>query len=234
MSKHLSAILTVWTSVDEQLERQFNAWYSREHVLERVDVPGFRTGTRYRAVEGTPMFLAVYELDDALVIAGDDYLHCLNHPTPDTLENMPRFRDVERGVFDVRARIGRGHGGAAYSLRFDPKDSPEADVSRWFDGQLKTLLAQLPKINSAQYWTVNRKAIEETSKRPALERRLRGDKDKIWDHAILMEGESLDDIREAVEQTGIEDFIKGLSNETRATTYRLIATHLHDPGSGRD
>lgn len=42
-----NGMLFVATDVAAQDEADFNQWYDREHVEERVRVPGFLSGTRY-------------------------------------------------------------------------------------------------------------------------------------------------------------------------------------------
>ena len=56
-SPTLPGILFVWTSADPEHERDFNRWYDREHVEERVRIPGFVSGTRYQSVRGPRKYL---------------------------------------------------------------------------------------------------------------------------------------------------------------------------------
>ena len=58
-----TAILAVWNEVDPANEPDFNDWYLREHVPERLSVPGMNRGRRYRAEAGTPRYMAFYEAD---------------------------------------------------------------------------------------------------------------------------------------------------------------------------
>jgi hypothetical protein len=34
-------LLAVWADVDPEVEAEFNEWYDKEHVPERLAVPGF-------------------------------------------------------------------------------------------------------------------------------------------------------------------------------------------------
>jgi hypothetical protein len=45
-------------------EDAFDRWYNDVHVPEILACPGWRSARRYRSVDGDPMFLAVYELED--------------------------------------------------------------------------------------------------------------------------------------------------------------------------
>jgi hypothetical protein len=55
-------------------EDEFNAWYDTEHVPERLAVPGFETGLRFVCIEGTPRYLAMYDLAKPDVLDTPDYL----------------------------------------------------------------------------------------------------------------------------------------------------------------
>ncbi len=52
MNDSQNGMLFVATDVATQDDADFNRWYDREHVEERVRVPGFLSGTRYRALQG--------------------------------------------------------------------------------------------------------------------------------------------------------------------------------------
>ncbi len=56
-------VLTVRVDVSPEKEDEFNAWYNEDHIPALVKVEGVRSAKRYRAVEGTPKYLAVYELE---------------------------------------------------------------------------------------------------------------------------------------------------------------------------
>ncbi len=34
--------LAVWSGIDADTEDDYNAWYEREHMFERIEVPGIR------------------------------------------------------------------------------------------------------------------------------------------------------------------------------------------------
>ena len=55
------------------VQERLDEWYQREHLSERLAVPGFRTGRRYRGSGDGPGFLALYETDDVGVLASPAY-----------------------------------------------------------------------------------------------------------------------------------------------------------------
>ena len=54
-------LLVVHTDVDPAHEDEFHAWYNDDHIPALVGQPGFIRARRYRAVEGQPKYLAIYE-----------------------------------------------------------------------------------------------------------------------------------------------------------------------------
>ena len=68
-----SGLLLVMMDIDPEHEEDFNRWYDEEHVPERKAIPGFLTARRYRAVEGGPKYLAIYEMDSPEVLDSEAY-----------------------------------------------------------------------------------------------------------------------------------------------------------------
>jgi hypothetical protein len=54
-------------------EDEFTAWYDTEHIPERTAVPGFETGLRFVCIDGTPKYLAMYDLAQADVLDSPAY-----------------------------------------------------------------------------------------------------------------------------------------------------------------
>jgi hypothetical protein len=50
------------TDVAPENERDYNAWYDEEHLFTLCKVPGVISARRFKAVEGAPPYLALYEL----------------------------------------------------------------------------------------------------------------------------------------------------------------------------
>jgi hypothetical protein len=57
------AVLIVTVEVAEEDVDELNRWYEEEHRPEKLSLPGYLTMRRYRAADGSPTFLAIYELD---------------------------------------------------------------------------------------------------------------------------------------------------------------------------
>ncbi len=99
-------------SVDEH-----DDWHTHEHMPERLGVPGFLRGSRWKAVRGEPAYLVLYEVAHLDVLTSAPYLQRLNAPTPWTTRMMPAYRNMTRGLCVVRASHGHGLGGQALLIR---------------------------------------------------------------------------------------------------------------------
>ena len=66
-------LLYVEVDCPPALESELHAWYNLEHVPERLRIPGFASARRYAALEGSPRWLAVYELANTAVLESPEY-----------------------------------------------------------------------------------------------------------------------------------------------------------------
>ena len=102
-----AGLMAFWADIGPDYEARFLEWHNCEHMPERVSVPGFREGRRYRSLDGTPRYLMMYFTRDADVLGSDAYTERLNHPTPWTRESLGHFRNPSRNVYAVLADRGR-------------------------------------------------------------------------------------------------------------------------------
>lgn len=68
-----AGLLLVMNDIPAQHEEEFNRWQDEDHVPLRLSLPGFRAARRFRAVDGHPRYLALYELDDLAVLDSEAY-----------------------------------------------------------------------------------------------------------------------------------------------------------------
>jgi hypothetical protein len=121
----MAGILAIWNDCAPEGYDHFERWYIREHLQERVGVPGFRFGRRYEAVAGADRrFFAFYEVDSPDVLSSKAYVERLEAPTPWTLETMKAFRNMVRTVCDLRIAAGDLIGSHAVVLRADGAMAP--------------------------------------------------------------------------------------------------------------
>lgn len=119
MSLAGEGIVAIWNGIRPEGRAEYFEWHSREHMHERVSIPGFRRGRRYIALEGEPEFFTLYETDSTSVLSGADYLARLNSPTPWTRRATVAFTDTSRSLCRVALSLGAGEGGLVAIWRFD-------------------------------------------------------------------------------------------------------------------
>ena len=104
--------LSIWTDVDPAHESEFNLWYNREHMQERMAIQGFRRARRFRALGLCPLpYLALYDTDSVQVFRSQAYQQALAQQTDWSLRNLAHMRDTQRRVGEVIVDLGEGEGG---------------------------------------------------------------------------------------------------------------------------
>ena len=108
-----SGILAVLNDLDAGCDLvAYEDWYQRDHLPDRLGVPGFRHARRYRLVEGAGQaFFTFYEVESAAVLRSDAYRARLAAPTAGTVDMMRHFRAMCRSICAVAADEGAGIGG---------------------------------------------------------------------------------------------------------------------------
>ena len=165
-------VVAIWNGIAEEGRSEFYAWHVKEHMPERVGIPGFWRGRRYRAIDEAtqPEFFTLYEVDSFEVLRGRDYADRLNAPTPWTRKATAYFRDTSRGLARVLASVGPGPGGVLATVRFRVDDRREEAV-RAALVQGMTTMARLPLVSGAHLC----RADEEASGTKTAESRNRSD-----------------------------------------------------------
>ncbi len=100
-----NAALAIWFCVDPDDVPALDAWYPRQHLPERLSVPGFLRGRRYAAATARLPYFTLYETEDAAVLSSAPYLERLNGPTDWTRRVLPTFRVMVRNAY---RRLGTG------------------------------------------------------------------------------------------------------------------------------
>jgi hypothetical protein len=105
--------LAILSDVDSADETDYLHWLTREHVQERLSLPGFLAVRIFRAQrEAGARFLIFYRLRDAGVAGSTAYLARLNAPTPWSQKIMPKLKNFMRGGGSILQESG-GEGGYA-------------------------------------------------------------------------------------------------------------------------
>ena len=174
----MPGILAIWNDIDPEGYEHFERWYNREHLQERVGVPGFCFGRRYEVVSGGDRrFFAFYEVDSPDVLTSPAYMQRLENPTPWTQKAMSSFRNMVRTVCDLRRSEGEFAGSFAVVLRADGAFTPPPAADALVDE-----LAAQPSIARVQIWT----AAANQTKADTAEMKIRG-KDQLIAGALVVE-----------------------------------------------
>jgi hypothetical protein len=174
--------VAIWNDVAPEGLAEFYEWHHREHMPERVGIPGFLRGRRYVAARGAPEFFTLYEATGTDVLAGPHYLERLNNPTPLTRHVIPKyFQNMVRGVCNVRLSIGVGEGGWLMALRFAAEAGREDALSGYLVGAL-TSTHEMPTILGAHLCVADARA----STIETLERKSHGAAVPEW--LVMIEG----------------------------------------------
>jgi hypothetical protein len=107
-------------NIDPADEAEFNRWYDREHLEERVAIDGFLEARRYVAHTANPKYLCLYSTQTFDVLDSPAYRSVLANPTLWSKTSMARFRDMIRAVARITISRGTGRGAALGTIRLRP------------------------------------------------------------------------------------------------------------------
>jgi len=209
-------IVAIWHDIVPEAQPEFYEWHNREHMPERLGIPGFRRGRRYIAVGGNPQFFTLYEGDDLTVVAGPEYLQRLNNPSEWTRKMMPHFRNMSRSVCNLRYSEGPGEGGFIATLRFSASNKGEGEL-------VETVLPQIgraPGIVGVHFCVADGVA----SNIATVEKTFRKSTDICAPYMILIEGSSARFVRSTAEAV-----LTDLSGDLGV--YQLENTRSNLPGA---
>jgi hypothetical protein len=106
--------------IDPKDEADFNRWYDREHLIERVAIEGFLEARRYIAHQGSPKYLCLYSTETFEVLDSPAYRAALMNPTEWSKTNLARFENMIRTVARITISRGQGRGAALGIVRLRP------------------------------------------------------------------------------------------------------------------
>ena len=167
-----NGVLAVWMDCAPYGEKDFNEWYNRQHLEERVGVPGFLSGARYAAVRADRAYFTWYRTESVSVLASEAYRSRLDNPTEWTQRVMPSFRRTIRSAMVVFQRHGKAVGSYAVTLRMAANQRPPELYS----------LSQRYHAVGCELWDLDREATGE----PSAEAKIRGPDEQV-ERAVLMQ-----------------------------------------------
>ena len=184
-------VLAVWSDIDAEAEDDYTAWYEREHMFERLQVPGIHRARHYRTSAGEPKYFTYFELENPAVVASTAYLRQANNSSPWTQRILPHFRNVNRTAARVVRRLGNGFGAMAMTVRLMIKGDHDRTLMALLGDDILPAIIQRPGIIAAQLWLADRDA----TLRPVQDRNLRPQQDAVSDLVIFIEGTNVDSLQ---------------------------------------
>jgi|TARA_R100000935_G_C2833475_1_gene166602 hypothetical protein len=124
------AQLFVWSDIDPDHEADFNLWYDREHMEERVRIPGFTGARRYRAISNAARrYLALYRATSLADFTSEAYRKAFTKQTQWSVANFGRMNNTRRRVMHVAEEGGFGWGGALVLIELVPGAKTSDEIS---------------------------------------------------------------------------------------------------------
>lgn len=187
-----AGVLAVLNDLDAGCDRgAYEDWYQRDHLPDRLGVPGFLHARRYGRVGGAGQeYFTFYEVAEAGVLRSAPYLARLAAPTEGTVAMMRHFRAMCRSVCAVAADEGAGIGGVVAVI-----GAEAAVVSEGAAAVLAGLLGH-GAVSRARLWV----AAEDVEANP--EAGLRPGRDARLGTLLVVEGTEAGRVRAAAEAAG--------------------------------
>lgn len=173
-----------WYDLKPEHEADHDFWHTHEHQIERVAIPGFRRGARYRSITGGPRVCVIYQGDTVATFGSPAYLERLNNPTPWSTRNLPIMVGMNRTLCTVEATFGHGIGGVMLTLQLSPADGHAERLKSWLSTQALPRLAARAGLNGA-HLLIGDRAVSQIK---TQEKALRGEPDAVADWVVLVEG----------------------------------------------
>ncbi len=160
MSAPLPGLLLVWTNIPQHLDHEFNEWYNREHMTERIlGLDGFVRGRRFVAYEGGPRYLALYDTSSVAAFNGERYLALKRDYDAVSLRFVPHFKDTVKFAAETTARAGAAEGGFVLVMPIARTPGKAQGLRAWLEQSVLPEAVALPGVVSAWYAERNEGAV---------------------------------------------------------------------------
>jgi hypothetical protein len=195
-----SAVLVNWGGIKPDKEEGYNQWHSKEHMPERISLPGFLRGYRAIGIEGTNLnhkYFMMYEAKNKEVFVSKEYLERLNNPTEWTKEILSNYISPSRTICSVISSKSIGSGNFILTVRFlDEQFNKNHDLE-----QLKVFISKVTEFQNitGMHFIVGDKSFGQMNTEEKKYRSSQGKQDQIISQAIILEGLKLDSLKTALD-----------------------------------
>jgi hypothetical protein len=216
------AAVAMWWNVAASDRTEFHDWHSKEHLPERLSIPGFLRGSRWESTDGGGDFFVVYELEAYEMLTSEAYLARLNSPTPWSTRMMPRHRNMVRSQCRVMASSGAGVATYMTTLRLSPREGRDAELASFVRMELEGLVKRVGVTGAHLLRTETPKAAL------TREQQIRG-RDAVADWIVMISGYDADLLQDVHGGTLAPDALRknGADDLLLSAPYRLV--HVMTP-----
>lgn len=145
-----SAFVIMWHDIAPDGDAAYNLWHTREHMPERIALPGFHRSRRgINRDLPRQHYFTLYECADLGSTVSPEYQRSLNSPTAWTTEVAPAFRNFKRMACETAVSRSRGVGGSIATFRATlPAGTGEAAATAALGPAIDAIL-DLPAVTGA-------------------------------------------------------------------------------------
>ena len=184
-----SAVLVNWGGIVEEKDIEYNEWHSKEHMPERISLPGFLRGLRAVGIPGTNInhkYFMMYEAERKEVFTSKKYLERLNNPTEWTKEILSHYLSPSRTICSVISSKSIGVGGYFSTIRFLGENIPKNQNVE----NLKSFLPKILKLNgiTGMHIILGDSSYGQMNTEEKKYRSSQGLNDQIVSQAVIIEG----------------------------------------------
>ena len=191
-----SAVLVNWGGIMPDKEDDYNQWHSKEHMPERISLPGFLRGYRAVGIEGTNLnhkYFMMYEAKNKEVFVSKEYLERLNNPTKWTKEILSNYISPSRTICSVISSKSIGSGNFILTVRFlDEQFNKNQDLEK-----LKVFINKVIEFQNitGMHFLLGDDSFGQMNTEEKKYRSSQGKQDQIISQAIILEGLKLDSLK---------------------------------------
>lgn len=137
-----TGMLISFMDVDPDEEIDFNDWYDKEHLAERVAIDGFTEARRYVAVTAAPKYLGLYTTSTFDVLDSPAYRNALQSQTARSLHHIGKLRNGGRAIVHITISRGQGRGSALFFAGVRPKTQGKDELRAMLEKRLSAIVGR--------------------------------------------------------------------------------------------
>ena len=207
------AVLVNWGGIVEVKELEYNEWHSKEHMPERISLPGFLRGLRAVGISGTDInhkYFMMYEAERKEVFVSKKYLERLNNPTDWTKDILSNYLSPSRTICSVISSKSIGVGGYISTIRFLGNEILKNQNVEY----LKTATSIILKLNgiTGMHVLIGDSSFGQMNTQEKKIRSSQGLDDQIVSQAVIIEGLNLQSLKSAINHLKKIYFLKESKN----------------------